>query len=180
MFDNIGAPSYVKDVGQRGVVMSQYEKYAWLSLIAWALILAFVLTRTTAGLDSVIAQFGPGVQQPQALTLLGNYVFIGILAAAAEVGIQLSLILPRGGSALEKDERDRIIDTRAHLTSYWFTVSALNIVFMYAVITAAFGGQASWLVDMPVITSVAFALLVVMVGAEVLQRAALVLQYRLG
>jgi hypothetical protein len=160
--------------------MSQYEKYAWLSLMAWALMLLFVVTQTTAGLDAVIARFGPGVEQPQALTLLGNYIFVGLMAAAAEVAIQLSLILPRGGSALEKDERDRIIDTRAHLTSYWFTAVALNAIFIHAVVTAAFGGQATWLFDLPGMTSVAFALLMVMVCAETLQRAALVLQYRWG
>ena len=160
--------------------MSQYERYAWASLIAWVLILFLLMTQISAGLDALIAKFGPLVQQPAALSLLGNYVFIGILAVVAEVAIQLALILPKGGSDLEKDERDRAIGARAHLTSYWFTAVALNLVFMHALMTAAFGGQASWLFQISSVVSVCFALLVVLVMAEIVQRAALVLQYRLG
>lgn len=160
--------------------MSQYEKYAWLSLAAWCLILAMVMNQVSAGIDSVIARFGVEVQQPAALALLGSYVFIGIVAAAAEIAIQLSLILPRGRSDLEKDERDRAIDARAHLAAYWFMAIGLNLVFMHALLTAALGGQASWLFQISSVVSVAFALLVVMVVGEVVQRAALVIQYRMA
>lgn len=160
--------------------MSQYERYAWLSLLAWCGILVLLMTQISGGLDAVIARFGPAVQQPAALALLANYVFIGLLAAVAEVTIQLALILPRGGSDLEKDERDRIIDARAHLTSYWFTAAALNTLFMHALLSVAFGAQMPLLFESTTVVSVAFALLVVMVVAEIVQRAALVLQYRMA
>jgi hypothetical protein len=153
--------------------MSQAERYAWLSLIAWGLILFFLVMRFTTGAEILGQTLGLTIVEQSAARLLWTYVTLAVWAIIAESVIATVLAVMQGKDDIEKDERDRAIDARAKLASYWFMAAALNIIVIHGLANAAYGPVLIQL-DVTSLTGVAFALLLVLTLAEIVNRAAVV------
>ena len=158
--------------------MTYTERYAWLSLAAWGAVLFVLLTKFTAGFEILGQSFGLTIVEQSAARLMWTYLSLGLIAGAAEAVIQILLQAQSGKSKLETDERDRAIQARAHLVSYWFMAAALNVIIIHVLANAAFGGHVMPQIDLTSVTGIAFALLLVLILAEIVQRGALIWQYR--
>lgn len=160
--------------------MSQFERYAWLSLVAWCVILFFLLTRFTAGFEILGQSLGLTIVEQSAAQLFWTYVTVGVLAAVAEVAIIVPMAVAANKGDIEKDERDRLIDSRANSAGYWFMAAALNVIVIHVLANAAFGGHVMPVLDLTGVTGVAFVLLLVLTLSEIVKRIAVVWQYRLA
>jgi hypothetical protein len=162
--------------------MSQAERYAWLSLAAWTLILFFLLMRFTAGIEVWGQSLGFTIVQQSAGELLGTYVLLVIFAIVAESAIAGTLAAVAGKTDIEVDERDRAIDARASLAAYWFTAAALNVIVIQVLAGAAFGGGHVLpqlpLTSFTTLTGVSFALLLTLTLAEIVKRIAVIWNHR--
>ena len=156
--------------------MSGSERYAWLSLIAWIAIMLFLLMRFTTGFELFGNSFGLKIVEQSAARLLGIYASIIIAAIIAE-GI-IAAVTSLAGKGVERDERDLMISQRANLVSYWFMALALNLIIFHILASATYGRAPIDGLDLTTTTGVAFAILFVLVGAEVVNRTALIWHYR--
>ncbi|MEQ1867610.1 MAG: hypothetical protein ABL996_23535, partial [Micropepsaceae bacterium] len=141
--------------------MSHAERYAWLSLIAWAAILFFLITRFTAGIDFLGQSFGLTIVEQSAGKLLWTYVTLAVIAIAAE-SVIAAVLAARAGEKVDRDERDIAIEARANLASYWFMAAALNVIVLHVLLNAAYGGHNLPQLNLTSLTGVAFALLFVL------------------
>jgi hypothetical protein len=157
--------------------MSGSERYAWLSLVAWIAIMLFLLMRFTTGFELFGNSFGLTIVEQSAARLLGIYFSIIIAAIIAEGIIAAVIAITTADKAVERDERDLLISQRANLTSYWFVALALNLIVVHILASATYGRPLVAGMDLTM-TGVAFAILFVLVGAEVVNRAALIWNYR--
>jgi len=158
--------------------MPQAERYAWMSLIAWAAILFFLLTRFTAGVEVLGQSLGLTIVEQSAGRLLWTYVSLAVIAIIAESVIAGVLAVHAGNADIEKDERDLAIEARANLASYWFTAAALNVIVIQVLANAAYGGHTLPQLNLTSLTGVAFALLLVLTLGEIVKRIALIWNYR--
>jgi hypothetical protein len=158
--------------------MSQFERYAWLSLAAWCLILFFLLTRFTAGFEILGQSLGLTVVEQPASKLLWTYVTVAVLAAIAEIVVIVPLTVGSANGQVQKDERDHMIDSRANAAGYWFTAAALNVIVIHVLANAAYGRHIMPVLDLTGVTGIAFALLLVLTLSEIVKRIAVVWQYR--
>lgn len=156
--------------------MSGSERYAWLSLIAWIAIMLFLVMRFTTGFELFGNSFGWTIVEQSSARLLGIYVSITIAAIIAE-GI-IAAVISLAGKGVERDERDLMISQRANLVSYWFMALALNLIIFHILASATYGRPPIDGLDHTTTTGVAFAILFVLVGAEVVNRAAMIWNYR--
>jgi hypothetical protein len=158
--------------------MTQAERYAWYSLIAWIAILYVLLTRFTAGFDIFGNSIGLTVVEQSAAKLLWTYVTLAVIAIVAETIIAAVIAAPKRDD-IEKDERDLAIEARAKLVSYWFMTIALNAIVIHVLLNAAYGNDSVPLtLNLTTLTGVAFALLLVLTLAEIVHRIALIWNYR--
>lgn len=161
--------------------MAQAERYAWFSLVAWIGILFFLLMRFTTGVEILGQSLGFTIVEQSAGDLLGTYVSLVVLAIVAESVIAGTLAALGARAGVEKDERDYAIESRASLAAYWFVAAALNVIVIQVLAGAAFGGrmipQLS-VTQLTTMTGIAFALLVVLTMAEIVNRLALIWNYR--
>lgn len=158
--------------------MSQAERYAWFSLIAWGAILFFLVTRFTAGVEVLGQSFGLTIVEQSAGRLLWTYVALAVIAIVAESVIAGVLAARSGKTDVEKDERDLAIEARANLASHWFTAAALNVIVIHVLANAAYGGHDLPQLNLTSLTGVAFALLFVLTTAEIVKRIAVIWNYR--
>jgi hypothetical protein len=119
------------------------------------------------------------VEQP-AGRLFWTYVTVGVLAALAEVAIIVPMAIAANKGDIERDERDRLIDSRANSAGYWFMAAALNVIVIHVLANAAFGGHIMPVLDLTGVTGIAFALLLVLTVSEIVKRIAVVWQYRMA
>lgn len=158
--------------------MSRTERYAWLSLLAWIAILFFLLVRFTTGIELLGHSFGFTIVEQSAGKLFGTYVSLTIAVIVFESIIaSVTATVGRNGS-VEKDERDHAIEARANLASYWFTAASLNIIVIQVLASAAYGITLLKDINLVTPTGVVLALLLVLVGAEIVKRIALIWNYR--
>ncbi|MCE9522962.1 MAG: hypothetical protein K8S25_11100 [Alphaproteobacteria bacterium] len=158
--------------------MPQAERYAWISLIAWAAILFFLLTRFTSGVELLGQSFGLTIVEQSAGRLLWTYVSLAVIAIIAESVIASVLAVTADKAGIEKDERDVAIEARANLTSYWFMAAALNVIVIHVLANAAYGGHIMPQLNLTSLTGIAFALLLVLTLAEIVKRIATIWNYR--
>jgi hypothetical protein len=158
--------------------MTESERYAWLSLLAWIGIMLFLMTRFTTGYEIMGNSIGFTIVEQSAGRLLGIYLGVMIFAIIAE-GIIAGATAARGaGKAVGKDERDLMISRRASLASYGFMALALNLIVLHVLASATYGQPVIAGLDFTSSTGIAFAILFVLVSAEVVNRATLVWNYR--
>jgi amino acid permease len=158
--------------------MTQAERYAWYSLIAWIAILYFLLTHFTAGFDLFGNSIGLTIVEQSAAKLLWTYITLAVIAIIAESVIAAVIAAPKSDD-IEKDERDHAIEARAKLVSYWFMTIALNGIVIHVLLNAAYGHDNVRLtLNLTTLTGVAFALLLVLTLAEIVHRAAVIWNYR--
>lgn len=158
--------------------MASTERYAWLSLVAWIGIMFFLLMRFTTGVEILGNSLGFVIVEQSAARLLGIYISITIAAVIAEsviAGVTSAQAAARG---VERDERDALISQRASLASYWFMAVALNVIVFQVLASATYGEPLVEGLNLTTTTGVAFAILFVLVGAEIVNRAALIWNYR--
>ena len=158
--------------------MASTERYAWLSLVAWIGIMFFLLMRFTTGVEILGNSLGFVIVEQSAARLLGIYISITIAAVIAEsviAGVTSAQAAARG---VERDERDALISQRASLASYWFMAVALNVIVFQVLASATYGKPLVEGLNLTTTTGVAFAILFVLVGAEIVNRAALIWNYR--
>jgi hypothetical protein len=155
--------------------MSQAERYAWASLAAWTLILFYLLTRFTTGVEIFGQSLGMTLVEHAPSKLLWTYVTLMVIAVVAE-SIIAAALARTGADDIEKDERDHAIERRANLAAYWFTAVALNAMVVHVLATATYGSYVD--IDLTSPTGIAFALLVVLIGAEIVKRLAVIWSYR--
>ena len=160
--------------------MAQGERYAWISLVAWAAILFFLLTRFTAGVEVLGQSFGLTIVEQSAGRLLWTYVSLAVIAIIAESVIASVLAVQAGKGGVDKDERDTVIEARANLASYWFMAAALNMIVIHVLANAAYGGHVLPQLNLTSLTGVAFALLFVLTAAEIVKRIAVIWNYRVA
>lgn len=158
--------------------MSQAECYACMSLVTWVLILFFLLTRFTDGVEVFGQTLGLTVVEQSAGRLLWTYVTLTVVAIIAEGAIAAVLAVLSRGNGIEKDERDAAIDARANLASYWFTATALNVIVLQVLANAAYGRAGLPVLNLTSLTGIAFALLFVLVMAEIVKRIVTIWSYR--
>ena len=158
--------------------MSQAERYAWISLFAWAFILFLLLTRFTSGVEILGQSLGLSIVEQSAAQLLWIYVSLALIAIVAESVIAAVLAARSGSAGVDKDERDLAIEARANLASYWFTAAALNVIVLQVLANAAYGGSALSQLNLTSATGMAFALLLVLTLAEIIKRIAVIWNYR--
>lgn len=157
--------------------MSQNERYAWFSLIAWIAILFFLLTRFTAGIDILGQSLGLTIVEQSAGRLLWTYVTLVIVAIVAESVIAAVIAAPKGDE-IEKDERDLAIEARAKLAAYWFVAAAINVIVIHVLANAAYDRHILPELVLTSPTGIAFALLFVLTVAEIVNRIAIIWNYR--
>lgn len=167
-------------VGRKVMGMSQAERYAWLSLVAWVVILFLLWGRFTAGVEILGQSLGLEIVEQSAAQLLWTYVWLAVIAIVAESAIAAVIAAWRGGADIEKDERDLAIEGRANLASYWFVAIALNVIVIRVLSQAAYGELGLPLLDLSSLTGIAFAILLVLSLAEIVKRIALIWNYRLA
>ena len=155
--------------------MANTERYAWLSLVAWIGIMFFLLMRFTTGVEILGNSLGFEIVEQSAARLLGIYISITIAAIIAESVIAGATA---AYAATKSDERDAMIAQRASLASYWFVAIALNVIVFHVLASATYGSPLISGLNLTSTTGVAFAILFVLVGAEVVNRAALIWNYR--
>ncbi len=155
--------------------MSQAERYAWASLAAWTAILLYLLTRFTAGVEILGQSLGATLVEQSPGKLLWTYVTLMVIAVVAEAIIAAALAR-KGQDDIEKDERDHAIERRANLAAYWFTAGALNVVVIHVLATATYGRYVD--LDLTSPTGIAFVILAVLIGAEIVKRLAVIWNYR--
>jgi hypothetical protein len=158
--------------------MTQAERYAWYSLIAWIAILYFLLMRFTAGFEIFGGSMGLTIVEQSAAKLLWTYVTLAVIAIIAE-SVIAAVVAARKGDDIEKDERDHAIEARAKLAAYWFMAVALNAIVIHVLLNAAYGHDSVPLtLNLTTLTGVAFALLLVLTLAEIVHRIAVIWNYR--
>jgi hypothetical protein len=157
--------------------MTQAERYAWLSLMAWLLILFFLVARFTTGYEFLGQTIGLTIVEQSAAQLLVTYVTLGIVAAILEVLIIVPMVIRTGHGDIIRDERDRAIDARANAIGYVFLAGMLHVIVFHVLANAAFGGHILPRIDLASLTGVAFALLFVLTSAEIVKRVAVIFQY---
>jgi hypothetical protein len=158
--------------------MSNDERYAWWSLVAWIGIMFFLLMRFTTGVELLGNSLGLQIVEQSAARLLGIYISLIIAAIIAESVIAGATAAYAATQGVESDERDAMIAKRASLASYWFVAIALNVIVFHVLASAAFGSPLTSGLNLTSTTGIAFAILFVLVGAEVVNRAALIWNYR--
>jgi hypothetical protein len=158
--------------------VSRAERYAWMSLIAWAAILFFLLMRFTSGVEILGQSLGLTIVEQPAARLLWTYASLALIAIVAEIVIASVLAVRSGAAGVEKDERDLAIEVRANLASYWFTAAALNVIVLQVLANAAYGGTVLSQLNLTSATGMAFALLLVLTLAEIVKRIAVIWNYR--
>jgi hypothetical protein len=161
--------------------MAQAERYAWLSLVAWIAILLFLWMRFTTGVEILGQSIGLTIVEQSAGQLFGTYVSLTVFAIIAESIIAGSTAAAAALQGVVKDERDHAIESRANLAAYWFMAASVNVIVIQVLAGAAFGGrmipQLS-LTSFTTMTGISFALMVALVGAEIVKRIALIWNYR--
>ena len=113
--------------------------------------------------------------------MLGTYVSLAVFAIIAESIIAGSTAAAAALQGVVKDERDHAIESRANLAAYWFMAASVNVIVIQVLAGAAFGGRAIPqlpLTNLTTMTGISFALLVTLVGAEIVKRVALIWNYR--
>lgn len=158
--------------------MSEAERYAWYSLIAWAAILFLLLSRFTDGIEILGQSLGLTLVEQTAGRLLWTYIALAVLAIIAESIVATILAVRAGKERVEKDERDHAIEARANLASYWFMAIALNVIVLHGLMNAAYGKAMFVFMDLTSLTGIAFALLLVLTLAEIVKRIATIWNYR--
>jgi hypothetical protein len=158
--------------------MPNDERYAWWSLVAWIGIMFFLLMRFTTGVELLGNSLGLQIVEQSAARLLGIYISLIIAAIIAESVIAGAMAAYAATQGVESDERDAMIAKRASLASYWFVAIALNVIVFHVLASAAFGSPLISGLNLTSTTGIAFAILFVLVGAEVVNRAALIWNYR--
>jgi len=155
--------------------MANAERYAWWSLVAWIGIMFFLLMRLATG---VANSLGFEIVEQSAARLLGIYISITIAAIIAESVIAGATAAYAATKGVERDERDAMIAQRASLASYWFVAIALNVIVFHVLASATYGSPLISGLNITSTTGIAFAILFVLVGAEIVNRAALIWNYR--
>ena len=158
--------------------MAQAERYAWFSLIAWIGILFFLWMRFTTGMEILGQSFGLTIVEQSAGRLLGTYVTLAIIAIIAESVIASVTATQAVGSGVQKDERDHAIEARSNLAAYWFVAATLNVIVIHILASAAYDTPLAVNLNLASTTGIAFAILLVLVGAEIVKRIALIWNYR--
>lgn len=161
--------------------MSSSERYAWFSLVAWIAILLFLWMRFTTGIEILGQTVGLTIVEQSAAKLLGTYVSLAVFAIIAESIIAGSTAAAAALQGVVKDERDHAIESRANLAAYWFMAAMVNVIVIQVLAGTAFGGRAILqlpLTNLTTMTGISFALLVILVGAEIVKRIALIWNYR--
>jgi hypothetical protein len=157
--------------------MTQAERYAWYSLIAWLAILYFLLTRFTDGINLFGDSLGLTIVNQSAARLFWTYVTLAVIAIIAETVIAAAAAPKKDD--IDRDERDLAIEARAKLASYWFMTAALNVIVIHTLLNAAYGREALPLtLDLTSHTAIAFALLLVLTLSEIVHRIAVIWNYR--
>jgi hypothetical protein len=158
--------------------MANAERYAWLSLVAWIGIMLFLLMRFTTGVEILGNSLGFEIVEQSAARLLGIYISITIAAIIAESVIAGATAAYAATKGVESDERDAMIAQRSSLASYWFVAIALNVIVFHVLASATYGSPLISGLNLTSTTGIAFAILFVLVGAEIVNRAALIWNYR--
>jgi hypothetical protein len=158
--------------------MSSTERYAWASLLVWLVALVFLFTRFTTGVEIFGNSLGLAIVEQPAARLCGTYVSLTIFVIVLEsIVASVTAVTGRAGK-VERDERDDAIQARANLASYWFMAAALNVIVIQVLASAAYGGAWNEQLNLTSTSGMAFALLVVLIGAEIVKRVALIWNYR--
>lgn len=160
--------------------MSEAERYAWCSLIAWAVILFLLVSCFTDGIEILGQSLGLTLVEQSAGRLLWTYIALAVVAIIAESVVATILAVRAGKGNIEKDERDRAIEVRANLASYWFIAVALNVIVLHGLVNATYGKAMFVLMDLTSLTGIAFALLLVLTLAEIVKRIATIWNYRVA
>ena len=147
-------------------------------MAAWIGIMFFLLMRFTTGVEILGNSLGFEIVEQSAARLLGIYISITIVAIIAESVIAGATAAYAASKGIDSDERDAMISQRASLASYWFMAIMLNVIVFHVLASATYGSPLIRGLDLTSTTGIAFAILFVLVGAEIVNRAALVWNYR--
>jgi hypothetical protein len=146
------------------------EKRALTEIVLWSVIFAFVWTRFTTGWELAGQSFGLQVVEQGPGQVFATYLGIGIFAAIVQIGLY-SFLGARGVDVEFRDERDRMIETRANQVAYWTGVTLLNVIIMHVIASEAFAFGRAMPLDLATPTGVVFALLVTLLLQEIVRNA---------
>ena len=150
--------------------MASAEKYAWASLIALAAIYFFFQMRLLAGW---------GVADVSAEELFWVYITVIVLSIISE-GIIVAVFEGKSQGAIEKDERDLLIEAKANGAEHLFLVAAINIFLFHVIADAAFENHIFPRVDVADLTTLVFILFSVLFAGEAIKRLFTIYYYRTG
>lgn len=148
--------------------MSEHEKFAWASLVASALVWAFLAMRMTEG--GWVVEASPG-------HMLWTYAATVVLMAFAHAVIAAVLAARPHGIAF-KDERDRAIEARADRIEGYVVLVAINVLVLHALADAAFAGHALPRIDLASLPTLVFALLTTLFAGHLVKQAVTIWMYR--
>lgn len=148
--------------------MSEHERQAWASLGATALVWAFFTMRMTEG--GWVADVGPR-------QMLWTYVATVVLVIASQ-SIIAAWLAARRGRAPFRDERDAAIEARADRVEGYVLAVVINVLVVHALADAAFAGHALPRVDLGSLPTLVFVLLSVLFAGHVVNKVAIIWQYR--
>jgi hypothetical protein len=148
--------------------MSAYEKQAWASLIASALIWWFFAVRMIDG--GAVA--GLAVRH-----VLWTYVAVVVLMIVSHAVIAALLAVTTEGTA-SGDERTDAIEARGDRIEGYVVQVAVNLLVIYALAGAAWPGISLPSLKLGSVATLVFALLSALLAGHVAKQAAIIWMYR--
>lgn len=150
--------------------MSRGEKYAWASLVMLGGVFWWFQMRMLDGWTIV--------DQP-ASELLAVYFAVITAATILEIVIAALIVRPARGEAVERDERDRLIEARAGEVERWVIIVGVNILVWQALWEGVLDGRQLPKIDVAHLPTLFFVLFAILFAGEAAKRVATIVQHRL-
>ena len=153
------------------------EKRALTEIVLWSVALAYVWIRFTTGWELAGQSFGLEVVEQGAGRLFAAYLGVGIFAVVVQIGLY-GYFSAKGEDVEFRDERDRMIETRANQVTYWTGAAMLNVIIVHVIATEAFARGRALPLDLASPTGIVFALLAALLLQEIVRNVTLLALYR--
>ena len=153
------------------------EKRALTEIVLWSVALAYVWIRFTTGWELAGQSFGLEVVEQSAGRAFAAYVGVGIFAAVVQIALR-GYFGAKGEDVEFRDERDRMIETRANQVAYWTGAAILNVIVIHVIATEGFARGRELPLDLASPTGIVFALLAALLLQEIVRNATLLALYR--
>jgi hypothetical protein len=149
-------------------VMSEHEKYAWLSLIGSGLVWLFFEMRMLDGWQ---------LADVSARHMLWTYVTVVVLMIVLHA-VSAGIVAAQGRGDVQKDERDHAIEARADRIEGYVVLAAINVLIIQALAQTAYTGRSLARIELTSVPALVFALISVLFLGHIGKQVATIWSYR--